>query len=298
MATKTNTKPEAAKTNEPRRENQFVVVFKRFLDNKGAAIAMLLFLLLCLMCAAAPLLTPYGYAQMDLAHILEGPSALHILGTDELGRDLWTRILYGGRYSLSIGIICALFNSVVGITLGAVCGYFGGLLDTLMMRFLDIFHSLPAVLLTIAISTALGPGYINTCLALSISHVTSYVRLTRGSVMKVRGEEYMEAADAIGCSSFRKILRYVVPNAWTPIIVQATMGVASTITNLATLSYIGLGIQPPLTEWGALLSAGKDYIRTVPHLIMVPGCFIAAAILCLNLAGDGLRDALDPKLKN
>ena len=289
-------KPE--KTGEPKRESQFLVVLKRFLDNRGATVAMIVFLLLCILCAAAPLFTPYGYAQMDLAHILEGPSAAHILGTDELGRDLWTRILYGGRYSLSIGLICAVMNSVIGIALGALCGYFGGLLDTLLMRFLDIVHSLPAVLLTIAISTALGPGYVNTCIALSVSHVASYVRLTRGSVMKVRGEEYMEAADAIGCGSVRKILRYVVPNAWTPIIVQATMGVASTITNLATLSYIGLGVQPPKTEWGALLSAGKDYIRTVPHLIMIPGIFIAITILCLNLAGDGLRDALDPKLKN
>lgn len=287
-----------AKTKELKKESQFVVVLKRFLDNKGAAIAMVVFLLLCIMCAAAPLITPYGYAQMDLTAIHELPSLKHPLGTDGLGRDLFARILYGGRYSLSIGLLCALINAVVGIALGAICGYFGGLLDTLFMRFLDIFHSIPAVLLTIAISTALGSGYVNTVIALSVSHVSSYVRLTRGSVMKVRGEEYMEAADAIGCSSVRKIMRYVIPNSWTPIIVQATMGVASTITNLATLSYIGLGVQPPKTEWGALLSEGKDYIRTVPHLIMVPGVFIAVTILCLNLAGDGLRDALDPRLKN
>ena len=281
-----------------KRESQFKVVFKRFLENKAAVAAMIVLLVLIVLCAAAPLVTPYGYAQMDMASILQLPNFHHPLGTDELGRDLFSRILYGGRYSISIGIICAVLNAVVGIALGAICGYFGGLADTLFMRFLDIFHSLPAILLTIAISTALGAGYLNTILALSLSHVASYVRLARGSVMKVRTEEYMEAADAIGCSSVRKILRYVIPNSWTPIIVHATMGVASTITNLATMSYIGLGVQPPKTEWGALLSTGKDFIRTYPHLIMVPGVFIAITVLCLNLAGDGLRDALDPRLKN
>lgn len=287
-----------AKTNAPKKESQLLVLVKRFLDNKGAVVALAVFLILVIMCAIAPLITKYGFAEMNIRESLQMPSLRHLLGTDDMGRDMFSRILYGGRYSISVGFIVAAMNAVIGIVLGSICGYFGGTLDTLFMRFLDIFHSIPAILLTIAFAAALGPGYWNTIIAISLSHVSSYVRIVRGSVMKVRTEEYIEAAEAIGCGPFRKIMRYVVPNSWAPIIVHATMGVASTINNLATLSYIGLGVQPPTPEWGAMLSAGKDYIRIYPHLIMIPGIFIAITVLCLNLAGDGLRDALDPRLKN
>jgi peptide/nickel transport system permease protein len=281
-----------------KKESQFLVLVRRFLENKGAVVALSVFIMLMILCLTAPWITPYGFAQMNVREIMQTASMKHPLGTDDIGRDILARILYGGQYSISVGIIVAAMNAVVGVVFGAICGYFGGKIDTLFMRFLDIFHSIPAILLTIAFAAALGAGYWNTIAAISLSHVSSYVRIVRGSVMKVRTEEYIEAAEAIGCSAWRKILHYVVPNAWAPIIVHATMGVASTINNLATLSYIGLGVQPPAPEWGAMLSAGKDYIRIFPHMITVPGVFIAITVLCLNIAGDGLRDALDPKLKN
>lgn len=270
----------------------------RLLKNKTAMFGLAVFLILIASAILAPWIAPYGYAEMDLKSAFQGPSAAHWFGTDDLGRDIFSRILYGGRYSLTIGIISVGFALVVGIIIGTIAGYYGGMVDNLIMRFLDIFQSIPGIILTIAISAALGSGFDKTILALSISRIPGFARVLRASIMRVRDQEYLEAAESIRCGQFRIIMKYVLPNAWAPLIVEATMGVANTVLTAASLSYIGLGVQPPTPEWGAMLSGAKTYIRDYSYMLTFPGLFIALTVLCLNMLGDGLRDALDPKLKN
>ena len=234
---------------------------------------------------------------MDIMAIQQGPSSAHLLGTDELGRDILSRILYGGRYSITMGLLSVLISTSVGMTIGAIAGYFGGWVDNIIMRLLDIIQSLPAMLLTIVISAALGSGYFNTILALSVNGLPAAARMLRANMMKERDNEYIEAAVSINCSKFRIITSHLVPNSLSANIVQATMGVANMIVMAASLSFIGLGVQPPTPEWGAMLSGARQFIRQCPHMVIAPGMAIAITILALNLMGDGLRDALDPKLK-
>lgn len=288
----------AATVKKQKKESANAAAIKRLRKNKTAMFGLVIFVLLALSAIFAPLLSPYGYATLDMKHAFQGPSAAHWFGTDDLGRDIFTRILYGGRYSLTIGIISVSFALVVGIVIGTVAGYFGGMVDNLIMRFLDIFQSIPGLILTIAISAALGSGFDKTILALSISRIPSFARVLRASIMRVREQEYLEAAESIRCGKFRIIMKYVLPNSWAPLIVEATMGVANTVLTAASLSYIGLGVQPPTPEWGAMLSGAKGYIRDYSYMLTFPGIFIALTVLCLNMLGDGLRDALDPRLKD
>lgn len=281
-----------------KKESANAAAIGRLRKNKTAMFGLFVFIILVFSAIFAPVLTRYGYADMDLKAAYEGPSAAHWFGTDDLGRDILTRILYGGRYSLSIGIISVGFALIWGIVIGTVAGYFGGMADNLIMRFLDIFQSIPGLILTIAISAALGSGFDKTILALSISRIPSFARVLRASIMRVRDQEYLEAAESIRCGKFRIIMKYVLPNSWAPLIVEATMGVANTVLTAASLSYIGLGVQPPTPEWGAMLSGAKAYIRDYSYMLTFPGLFIAITVLCLNMLGDGLRDALDPRLKN
>lgn len=273
-------------------------VFKRLVKNKSAMLGLVIFVLLILSSVFGPMLSPWSITKIDILNSFQRPNAEHWFGTDDLGRDLFTRVLYGGRYSLSIGIIAIVFSLILGIIIGTIAGYFGGQVDNIIMRILDIIQSIPGIILTIAISAALGSGYDKTILALGISRVPSFARVLRASIMSVRDKEYLEAAESIRASKMRIIRRYILPNSFAPLIVEATMGVASTILAAASLSYIGLGVQPPTPEWGALLSGAKEYIRDYPYLLTFPGLFIALTVLCLNMLGDGLRDALDPKLKN
>ncbi len=286
-----------AKPDKIKRESQFRAVVKRIVKNPTAATGFAIFFILVILAILAPVLTPYDYKQMNMRATYQGPSWAHLCGTDNLGRDIFTRLLYGGRYSLSMGFIAMFAAATGGVVIGAIAGYFGGKLDNAIMRFLDIFQAIPGMLLTIAIAAALGPGFDKTILALSIARIPQLTRITRSSVMKVRGNEFLEAAEAIGCSQFRRIFVHTLPNSLAPVIVEITMGIANTVLVLSSLSYIGLGIQPPTPEWGAMLSAGKAYLRTYPYMIIFPGIFIAITVLALNLAGDGLRDALDPRLK-
>lgn len=280
------------------RETAGRAAMKRLRKNKTAMFGLLVFVLLAFSAVFAPILSPYGFADMNLSSAFQAPSAAHWFGTDDLGRDIFTRILYGGRYSLTIGIISVGFALIVGVIIGTIAGYFGGIVDNLIMRFLDIFQSIPGLILTIAISAALGSGFDKTILALSISRIPAFARVLRASIMRVRDQEYLEAAESIRCSRLRIIVKYVLPNSWAPLIVEATMGVANTVLTAASLSYIGLGVQPPTPEWGAMLSGAKGYIRDYSYMLTFPGLFIALTVLCLNMLGDGLRDALDPRLKN
>lgn len=273
-------------------------IFKRLAKNKSAMLGLIIFIILVLASIFGPMISPWSITKIDILSAFQRPNAEHWFGTDDLGRDLFTRVLYGGRYSLSIGIIAIIFSLILGIIVGTVAGYFGGQVDNIIMRILDIIQSIPGIILTIAISAALGSGFDKTIMALGISRVPSFARVLRASIMSVRDKEFLEAAESIRASKMRIIRRYILPNSFAPLIVEATMGVAGTILAAASLSYIGLGIQPPMPEWGALLSGAKEYIRDYAYLLTFPGLFIALTVLCLNMLGDGLRDALDPKLKN
>jgi ABC-type dipeptide/oligopeptide/nickel transport system permease subunit len=278
------------------RTSLFRETLERMVKGPGAKVGTVVFALIVLACIFAPLLAPYGPNEMDLRHMFATPSAAHWMGTDGLGRDQLSRLLYGGRYSLSLGLSASVFGAFFGVILGSIAGYFGGKTETLIMRLMDIWSSLPGMLLCILISATLGTGFFNTVLALSIGGVPVGVRLIRGQILKERTKEYLEAAEAINCSKFSIMFRHLLPNVVQPVLVDVTMGIGMTITMAAALSYIGLGVQPPTPEWGALLSSGRLHILNYPHLIMFPGLVIAITVLAVNLMGDGLRDALDPKL--
>jgi len=235
---------------------------------------------------------------MDLDNMYSPPSSSHLLGTDGLGRDLLTRLLYGGRYSLSLGFSAALFGGAVSIIAGSIAGYFGGKTEALIMRLMDIWSSLPAMLMAILISSALGAGLFNTILALSFGEVPPGTRLIRAQILKERTREYLEAAESINCSKFTIMFRHLLPNVIAPLLVHMTMGIGMAITMAAALSYIGLGVQPPTPEWGAILADGRAHILNYPYLVMFPGFLITLTVVAINLIGDGLRDALDPKLRS
>jgi peptide/nickel transport system permease protein len=293
MTKKANTAKDAGK-----KQGNFAIVMKQLSRNKIAMLGLAIFLLLALISIIGPYFYPYSYSKLDLIHKLQGPSAQHWLGTDELGHDILARILYGGRYSLAIGVLVVLLSLAAGSFLGAISGFFGGWVDTVIMRFLDVFQAIPNLLLCVCFSAALGSGFTMTIIALAISRVPSFARMLRAQFMSVSGQEFVEAAESMSLSKARIIAKHVLPNAWSPLIVSATMGVSSSILLASSLSFIGLGVQPPTPEWGAMLSAGRSYIRDYPHLVMIPGVAIVITVLALNLFGDGLRDAMDPKLKN
>lgn len=281
-----------------KKESMFFMTWKHLAKNKLAVAGLIVLIITALLAVFAPIAAPYGYEEQDLFNTLAGPSREHWLGTDNLGRDMLSRLIYGGRNSLTLGLISVALAAALGVILGAVSGYYGGKVDMVIMRLLDVLQAVPAILLAIAISATLGPGYMNCILALTISQIPGFTRMTRASCLNVQGMEYVEAARSINARERRIIFKHVLPNAISPIIVQATMSVATAILTSASLSFIGLGVQPPQAEWGAMLSAGRSYIRSNPHVIIYPGITIMIVVLSLNLLGDGLRDALDPRLKN
>jgi peptide/nickel transport system permease protein len=298
MSSATATKTAAIDRPKLKKSSNFKDVMHRLSKNKAAMLGLIIFLLEIVIAVAAPLISPYDITEMDFTSMHAAPSSAHLMGTDELGRDILSRLLYGGRYSLGLGVASVAFAVLGGVILGAIAGYFGGVIDNLIMRFLDIFQSIPMTLLCIAISAALGSGFFNTILALAISSVPGYARLLRGSILNIRKMEYLEAADAINSSKFRTIVSHVLPNSFSPLIVNATMGMATAIMMASGLSFIGLGVQAPTPEWGAMLSGARNFLRDHPHEVIFPGIAIAVTVLALNMMGDGLRDAMDPKLKD
>ncbi|MGN0801349.1 MAG: ABC transporter permease [Candidatus Faecivicinus sp.] len=281
-----------------RKQGQLMQVMHRMKKNRMAMAGLFIILALIVLAIISPLILPYAYDLMDFANMYATPSAEHWFGCDDLGRDIFSRLLYGARASLSLGIIATCVSTAIGIAIGAVVGYFGGKVDNVVMRLLDIIQAIPGMLLAIAIAAALGTGFGNTILALSIGGIPMTVRLLRGSIMSIRNQEYIEAAEKMNCSKLRTILVHILPNSISPVIVSFTMGVGNTIMQAASLSYIGLGVQPPTPEWGAMLSAGKSVITKYPHVCLFPGLCIMIVVLAFNMLGDGLRDAMDPKLKN
>mgnify|MGYP002605526955 FL=1 len=235
---------------------------------------------------------------MNMAERLQTPSAKHWFGTDSYGRDVFARIIHGSRLSLSLSIFAMLAAVAIGSIIGAIAGYYGGRVDDVLMRLMDILLAIPPMLMSISIVAALGHSMVNLMIALSLAYIPVFARVIRSSILTVKGQEFIEAAKACGTSNARIILRHIIPNAIGPIIVQATLAMGSTILVISSLSFMGMGIQPPQPEWGTMLYEGRDLIRTSPYLVIFPGIAIALAVLSLNLLGDGLRDALDPRMKN
>jgi ABC-type dipeptide/oligopeptide/nickel transport system permease subunit len=270
----------------------------RLMKTAAAKIGVVLLVFIVLACSVGPLLSPYEKNGIDLTNMYAKPSAEHWFGCDAMGRDILTRLLYGGRYSLLLGLITAAVSSLISILIGCIAGYFGGVTETLIMRFMDIWSALPGMLLAIMISAIMGAGFFSTVIALTIGAIAGGVRMTRGQVLAERTKEYIEAAESINCSKLSIMFKHLLPNVVQPMIIIATMNIGATIMMAAGLSYIGLGIQPPTPEWGAMLADGRAYIRLYPHMIIFPGIAIALTVLAVNLIGDGLRDSLDPKLRD
>lgn len=281
-----------------KRKSMLMITLRRLGKNKMAMAGLVILLLMILIALLSGVLAPYSFEETDLYNTFGTPSRAHPFGTDELGRDILSRLMVGTRYSLRIGLLSVLYSSVIGIALGCVSGYYGGKIDGLIMRVVDVFSAIPALVLAIAICAVLGPGINNCIISIAISGTPSYVRMARASVLNVRRMEYLEAATSINCNTAQIIVKHILPNILAPLIVLMTMSVANNILTASQLSFIGLGVQPPNPEWGAMLSAGRNYIRNYPHMVIFPGITIMLAVLSLNMVGDGLRDALDPKLKD
>lgn len=287
-----------AKSENQPKSSLFGDFLGRLMKTGAAKIGVVLLVFIVLACFIGPLLSPYEKNSIDLTNMFARPSAEHWFGCDALGRDILTRLLYGGRYSLILGLTTAAISSIVAILIGCSAGYFGGATETLIMRFMDVWSSLPAMLLAIMVSAVLGAGFFATVFALTVGGIAGGVRMTRGQILAERKKEYIEAAESINCSKLSIMFKHLLPNVVQPMIIIATMSIGATIMMAAGLSYIGLGIQPPTPEWGAMLADGRAYIRLYPHMITFPGIAIALTVLAVNLIGDGLRDVLDPKLRD
>ena len=279
---------------------QTVDLWRRFRKNRSAVIGMIILALIILLVLCAPLFYDYesDAIEQNVYERLYPPfTEGHIFGTDDLGRDLMARLLFGGRISLVISFVSVAISVVFGSALGAIAGYYGGMCDNVIMRCIDILMAFPMTMLAIVIVAALGASIPNMIIALSISQIPSFARVVRGQVLTVRGSEYVEAARALGTVDSKIIFCHIIPNVLSPILVQIAIRAATAITNTATLSFLGLGVSAPTPEWGAMLSAGRNYIRDYSYLTFIPGLAMMFTILSLNLLGDGLRDALDPRLR-
>ena len=283
---------------ELKKTNQFKETMKRLFKNKGAVVGLIVIILLVLMMIFADQIAPYDYAAQDYNCVYQKPSAQHLMGTDELGRDVLSRIIVGSRLSMRMGLCSVALAATIGIIFGSIAGYYGGAVDNVLMRFLDIYQSIPGTIFCVALAAVLGPGLNNTIIAVGITSMSGYARLIRASIMQVRGMEYIEAARSINAKDGRILLKHIIPNAISPLIVSITMSIGGCILLAASLSFIGLGAQPPLPEWGAMLSAGRSKMRDCGYLVIFPGMAIMISVLAFTLLGDGLRDALDPRLRN
>ncbi len=295
---KTKEKKTAAVSDESlRKRSQWRDVWKRLRRNKLAMIGMVVVIIIVLSAVFAEFVAPYPYDGIDPTARFEFPSLKHPLGTDNFGRDLLSRIIYGGRTSLLVAVAAVAIALVVGGLLGSTAGFFGGKYETIVMALMDVLMAIPGFLLAVAISTAMGGGMLNTALAIAIGAIPSYARLVRSQVMTIKDQEFVEAAESMGASKMRIIFHDIVPNALSPIIVESTLRIGACILQISSLSFIGLGVTPPTPEWGSMMSNGREYIRDFYPLVTFPGVAIMLTLFGFNLFGDGLRDALDPRLK-
>ncbi len=271
---------------------------RRLSRSKGALAGLMILILLIITALLAPVISPFDPIKIDTSHNLFSPGSPYFFGTDQYGRDVFSRVLYGSRISLVIGLISVGIASVIGVTVGLVSGYYAGWVDSVLMRLIDIMLAFPGILLALGIVSMLGPSLRNVMIAVGISSIPTYARLTRGSVLSARHELYVDAAHVIGVPNRLILTRHILPNVVAPVIVAATLGVGAAILWAAALSFLGLGAQPPTAEWGRMLSDGRQYLRDQWWISTFPGLAIMVTVLAMNMLGDGLRDALDPRLKN
>ncbi len=282
-----------------RKRSQWGGICKRFAKNKMAMVGLVIFVLLLLMVATCDLFFNYqeDAITQHISNRFQGPSWEHPFGTDQYGRDVLARIVYGARISLVASLCIITISTILGALFGSIAAYYGGWVDNLIMRVMDIFYALPFNLMAICIVASIGGGIVNLGIACVVGVVPGFTRIFRSAILPIRDQEYVEAAHACGTGTGRILMKHIIPNALGPIIVQATLNLAITILAIAGLSYIGLGIESPTPEWGAMLSEGREFMRNYPYLVIFPGLAILISALSLNLVGDGLRDALDPKMK-
>ena len=288
---------EKSQADEPRRMGGAARFFRRFLRHRLALAGSLIVLLLAVTALFGHRFAPYEYTQMDFTAQFAPPSLAHPFGTDEFGRDIFTRVLYGAAVSLKVALIAVGISGTVGVLLGVLAGYLGGWLDELIMRIMDILFAFPAVLLAITVMAILGRGVTNAMIAIAIVYIPIFARVTRGAVIGVRGREFVTAATALGLRSGGIMLRHVFPNSTGPIIVQTSLSLAFAILAEAALSFFGLGTQPPDPSWGRMLAEGRSYLAQAPWMGIFPGLAIMISVMGFNLLGDGLRDLLDPRLR-
>lgn len=283
-----------------KQRSQFASICRRFTKNKLAMVGLAVFLVIVFFAVFADAFASYeaDCVNQNLFIRFQGPSSEHLMGTDAFGRDVFAKIIFGARISLFISLSVMAISVVVGTLIGAFVGYYGGLADSIVMRVVDVFLAVPSILMSVTVVAALGTGIPVLIAALTVSRIPSFIRIVRSTVMQVKCSDYIEAARAYGSGSGRIILRHVLPNAMGPIIVQATLDLAGILISIAGLGFIGLGIPSPQPEWGTMLAESKANMLTYPYLMLFPGIAIATTVLSLNVIGDGLRDALDPKLKN
>lgn len=282
-----------------KKRSQAAEIWRNFRKNTGAMIALGVLIAIALIAVTIDFWIDYDkITAISMAERLQWPSAKHWFGTDEMGRDLFWRVLYASRFSLAIGFVAVMVSCVIGIPLGAIAGFYGGKVENIIMRISDMFAAIPSILTAMVVVAVLGGDTVNLMLAIGISAVPGYIRVTRAAVLTVKNEEYIEAARALGKTDRYIIFHHVLPNCLSPIIVQITLRIASAIVSASSLSFLGLGIKPPLPEWGALLNAGNAFVVTNSYLTIFPGLAIMITVLAFNLVGDGLRDAMDPKLKH
>jgi len=278
-------------------ENFWQMAWRSLRRNPVGMFGLLGFALLLLIVTMAPVLAPFEPTEMNYDHILAAPSAGHFFGTDDLGRDIFSRVIWGGRESLKVAVLAVVIAGVGGILFGLISGYYGGWVDSGIMRIVDIMLAFPSILLILSIVAALGPNLMTVLIALGIAAIPGVTRFVRGTVLAARNYEYVTAAQVLGASNRYIMFSQILPNVLSPLIIYATLGLGGAILATAGLSYIGLGAQPPSPEWGAMLNAGRSYMRDAWWMSVFPGLAIFWAVLTINLLGDGLRDALDPKLR-
>lgn len=285
--------------NKKKKNSQAKEIWRRYRKSKTAMLGLILLVIIVMIAIFADVICPYDSAiTQNIPDRFLSPCAEHLFGTDEMGRDVFARVVHGSRYSLFIGVVTSVLSLIIGGLLGAIAAYYGKAVDNIIMRLTDVVMTVPPILLSLAVVAALGASMRNLMIAITISCVPSMVRMVRSVVISLVDNEYVEAARSYGATDLRIILKYILPNSLGPIIVTVTMNVAGMILSAAGLSFLGMGVQPPSPEWGALLSDAEQYMFTAPWLLYFPGIFIVLAALSFSLTGDGIRDALDPKLKN
>jgi len=287
--------PDVDETFHEKPENQWLEMWRSLIANRTALVSLFFIAFLVFLAVFGPQLTPYNPIETNMANALKAPSAAHWFGTDQLGMDIFSRVIAGTRVSLTVGLLAVSIALTIGVILGSISGYAGGWVDTVIMRVMDMMLAIPSILLAITLMAALGKGIDKAVIAIGLVSIPEYARIVRGSILSIKENDYIAAARVVGNSDFRIIFRHVLPNALSVIIVRATLGISSAVLDTAALGFLGMGVQPPQAEWGDMLGRARGFIFQAPHTLLFPGMAITATVLAFNLLGDGLRDALDPK---